>query len=682
MLKLKLTLRAVAVTMIMTMTACKARKPEESSSSAVYALPEQEVKALFQLLTPENIRKEVVNQYERLRISTKAKIFTLDSADLASLTGAYRYAVRPIGDRQHQRQDAWQITGEILPGTVLMSQAGDQLPFMLRLKSGRTVTFTRQFPSKGEAAIAVPRTPVDTPLTWRKALALTPGEVVSIPLDMGITAGLAYNATPLPLGAGASVGVFWSGEFRIEVSRLNGSWVRVRISPVERAGTFFNGFVGYKLDYFGYGPFGLANLDRIATRELGLDFLRINGERSAYGRSVSFDYAYQLNNQDSADAYTALMSKTLMLNPRLSAQAVASISGGAALRSKVFLSFDYSEQLAREDVRRALSQQRVRRIATGDRDFEETVAKAHFGTKLLRFSGGKSLSVNKFRIDDGAGPEQYFLSQYAQDNQQSSLFSPLKESDSISATSMFTADETWRNHKFVDFLFTWTRHDRLQLAQEQSDYRGSLAAIFGDNHPLPRSFAPREPLEKFSSTLHMVFRADLFGSMWRLAKKDAAAYEDLLIQAAEGVSERFDRRFGIGTPGRAVSIRDQFNSWFKLGWQQVRHSFRSALSARWGSAAAQATYAIVETSTRLGIDPETDVFAAYTALLRDHPAATELMPAYFLELARLLRATPYVDFQAVGSGREVGYYRDGSNPNEAMQERIQDAFDYLRVAGQ
>lgn len=263
--------RLVAATLLVTgaalQPACKAR--QEAGSSAVMAFPTTSSRsALFDYPTAEDMRAYVSREFERAKVSTSASILSLNYTDLARLTGAYGLTIRRYGDGAQQREDRWRLSSDIMPGAVLQDAAASALPIAPPSQQVAISPTSASSPTRRRRSPRA-KMPHELPFDAARARAMEPGDFASLPVYMGLALGLEAGTSVPPFAVSAGTGVFWNGEFRFNVFRLDGDRVRLKVAPSDTRGWQVGAGASPASDMFGYGPFGLVNLDRQAERLLG-----------------------------------------------------------------------------------------------------------------------------------------------------------------------------------------------------------------------------------------------------------------------------------------------------------------------------------------------------------------------------------------------------------------------------
>ncbi len=622
----------------------------------------------FDLFRPKNIAKISLEQLQRQTLKAKLKIFKIEMLDLLGIGTSANVSLRPKGGGSVQRTETWKLDVTIDPGTIITSTTGASLPVNIGLQAGREIEYVRQFSSESLALKAPVKSFLDLPLTADKALAMAPGDIVSLPVSMGLRLSVGKNVR----ATGADTGVFWYGGFRISIFRLDRGFVRIKAISDRSRGLFLNAQASAHFDYFGYGPFGLVNLDKEADRALGLDFLRFTQQTVLDGEKLVFDYVINLDHSDGVVAYTGMLEKTLRVRP---GKLAAFSAGMGSIEESTFANIDYAEILNELDANKSPERRRVARVFRGSNAYEGKLTSGHLGTKILRLSSNQSLTFNTIDLlnnDNSISQYRYFLFNKARNKK--SLVSPLRNQHDITAAAIFTEGKrVGEATEFVDFSFAIRSTERRLSNMERGDMVGRLKAVFGsryDELALEQSL-PRQTVDKFALEAQLAFSRGLLSEMYRSSQEDPEYYEKMLWYAMYQIAPQFAGRLGPRTAGSADSTLGSVRNFFKNSIESLRNSMRTVIKLRFEGIHGQTAYDLIRVAKDFPQDGSTEFFNRVMRLLEKDDSAEEIVPAFFIALATTMRIESYIAVKSGWDG-EPNYFERVSGDN-----RYLDLEDFL-----
>ena len=199
---------------------CKQRQEEPANvlESSLY----DSSRKFFSYFTPQSIRRYAREEWEDLKIGTGFNIFRLEPTDWSRITGRYRYEVRRQSDQGHLRMDRWKLGTDILPGTLIEDNVDaltEKLPVNITITADSEIVFIRRFATKRAAITALPRTLLDMPLNIKGIAKMQPGELVSLPVKLGLHLSLGAHQGLYHLEGRVGMGIFWTGSYRLNIAR-------------------------------------------------------------------------------------------------------------------------------------------------------------------------------------------------------------------------------------------------------------------------------------------------------------------------------------------------------------------------------------------------------------------------------------------------------------------------------
>ena len=290
------------------------RPRPQVTDSLLQAAAVENAESPFQFFIPSAWKNYAVERFRNTSTNGRFRIFSFDVSQIAQLSGGFQASINTQNNGVVLRQESWVLGTDLLPGVLLQGVIGQATqPVSIQISGSKEISYTREFSSTSDALMAPVVTPLNLPFTAAKALAMSPGDFVSIPTNMGLTLGLEAVAAGQPFGVGAGVGAFWVGEFRFNIYRQDDSYVRIKVAPSSQRGLEMHSNIGARLQMFSFKSGDVINYDRAAYSVLGLDFWHWSRSRVADGERYAFDYLFNLADRSAQIAYNAILEKTLRL---------------------------------------------------------------------------------------------------------------------------------------------------------------------------------------------------------------------------------------------------------------------------------------------------------------------------------------------------------------------------------
>jgi hypothetical protein len=633
----------------------------------------------FDFFRPTNVAKLSLEELQRQKLKAKIKIFKLEMLDLLGLNAGANISFKHQGNGSFQRTETWRLDMSINPGTLITASTGTALPINLVLQTGRDIEYVRQFPSQSQAATAPVKTFIDLPLTVNKALAMEPGDIASLPVTMGMRLSVGKNVR----ATGADTGVFWHGGFRLTIFRLDGGFVRIKAVSDRSRGLYLNAQVSAHLDYFGYGPFGLVNLDREAEKGLGLDFLKFTQQKVQNGEKLVIDYVINLDHPDGAIAYAGIVEKTLRVRP---GKLAAYTAGASSIDDSTFANIDYAEILNDLDANKSPVRKRAARVFRGSNSYSGRLENGHFGTKLLRYNSDQSLTFNTIDLrnsDNSDSQYRYFL--FNKSRSKKSLLSPLRNQHELTAAAIFVEGRNGgAANEFVDFAFALRSSERRLTVMERNDLIGSLTAIFGPVYEELRLYQamPRQIVEKYGLTAEIAFPRALLAEMYRQYQDDPEHYEKLLWYAMYQIAPQFSGRLGPRTAGSADTALGSVRNFFKNSLETLRNSVRAVIRLRFEGIHGQTATDLIRASNEFPVDGSMPYFERIMRLLEKDDSAEEIVPAFFIALAAALKVDPYIAVRSGWDGDPYNFEKiSGENSYLELEDFLAGTYKHINSLG-
>lgn len=339
---------------------------------------------------PKKVREEIAD----LDISFSADLVDLDLANGVNLSTKYRYEVESsYMDQYYTRIDKWDLKAQVNVGDIVENFV--DVPFSFTVDRKNSFFFVRQFKNKKEATKALPYTPKKLPLSGDLALKnLNVGDFVSLPatLNIAVSAGVSSTTTaPVVLNAGANV--FWiiSGEFTVQVFKIDETHVRLKLISRrgENRGTSVETGLSFKF-------FGVRVLDRQIDRLFDRDLAEL-GYSINPGSQFIVDYVFDLQDAAARDAYDQILKTTLKFKDVV---AINKLDGAEGLKDKLISSYEKADKLFAEDKNLDLSERRVSRIFKGFNDYKADSKHLKMALLVTSFKKDNTYTENKVTYID------------------------------------------------------------------------------------------------------------------------------------------------------------------------------------------------------------------------------------------------------------------------------------------
>lgn len=425
-----------------------------------------------------NDLKEVL--YEEIMdydTSIGAKLFNIEIIEGINTSLKYKYQLNSdYAKGLHTRIDTWTLKNNINAGTILKNSLGKALPIYVGINSNHEIIFARHYKSKKEALKAIPKTPISLPLNAKKALKLGVGDFVSIPVKMGLNAGISLGWTQGIFSSSANTGIFLIGEFRINIYKIDDTHVRIKISGLRSQGRNGQININYGINFFGYDPKGLINIDSQIENILGTNLFKISKSKIK-GQQLTIDFVFDLLNKDAQIAYNAILKNTLKFK---SFEIGKEFIKENKLDEIVFGDLTLAEKIFEADKNLPPNLRRVNRIFKGSKYYNSLNKKFHIGLNIINFNSSSTYTYNRIRlIDEYNNPKYYIYPILTQNTGFSLLFGLWKEKNTRITYSFEGANPDWQPYKLYNIVFSLNTFDKYCRKSELKDYIKNIKNTLG-----------------------------------------------------------------------------------------------------------------------------------------------------------------------------------------------------------
>ncbi len=363
---------------------------------------------LSTFLDKAEIKTKLKEEIADLDVNFKAELGDIDLAAGVNLSANYRYEVEPsYRDQYFTRIDKWDVKTDINVGDILSNVF--ESPFSFSIKRENSFYFVRQFKNKKEALASLPYTPKKLPINSAAALKnLLPGDFVSMPANLTIAVGAGASTSmvaPVVLEAQANVHYIVSGEFTVQVFKIDDRHVRLKIISKRghEAGTTVSGGASFKF-------FGFSIVDRQIDRLFDRDLIQI-GLNVTPGAQFIVDYVFDLKDEKAADAYNQILGSTLKFKDIV---ILNQLKDARDLKDKLISSFEKAEKVFEADKELDPKDRRVSRIFKGFNNFKGHTNHLKLALLVTSFVNDRAYTENKITyIDKNENNVEFFYPTYS-----------------------------------------------------------------------------------------------------------------------------------------------------------------------------------------------------------------------------------------------------------------------------
>ncbi|MCO4781653.1 MAG: hypothetical protein KC646_04965 [Candidatus Cloacimonetes bacterium] len=430
------------------------------------------------LSEPTSIPSIIKKKVAELEISTDANFLSLDAFEGVGIAANYKYVVEPSYSKGYfTRVDNWRLKTSLLPGDILQNLLN--FPLAFGLDSDREILFVRQFKDSINALKAKPRFIKSLPLSAEKALALNTGDFVSIPARLNLfiegKAGILSALTETSISSHYLI----SGEFTIQVLRMPGKKVRLRIiSALRKEIQKLGGNLGMHFKMFGLN---ILNKQIDAVARMNLASFKITAES---GQLYMSDYIIDLANPECVAAYNNILKQSYRFK---SMNILKDYFLKKSVHEQVVHDFTEIENFAKEDFNR--ENPKVIKVFKGLNHFKHKAEKFKVSLGFFSYNGGSTYTQNKitnYTVSNRLS--RYLFTNFTQSYDRK-LVMRGRESIVDSASALFVVDRKDKirgirdinfGHYLRDTNMTPKEHKRLRAYMKQNLPHGIYALLEQD----------------------------------------------------------------------------------------------------------------------------------------------------------------------------------------------------------
>ncbi|MDD2717121.1 MAG: hypothetical protein PHW04_14615 [Candidatus Wallbacteria bacterium] len=611
---------------------------------------------------------EAIMNYD---ISTGYDLYNADILEGINISAAYKYNLDSnYAKAMHTRVDRWIPKININAMTLLKDAVGGSLPLYFNICAEREIIFVRHFKDKVTALKALPKTPISLPVNAEKVRAMETGDFVSIPARMGINAGLSAGWSQGVFSTGASGGVLLTGEFRINIYKMDENHVRMKVSGIRSQGVAGGVSASFGINFFGYDPVvGKINIDAIIARILDTNFFAFSASYIK-GEQLTCDYIFDLRDADAVNAYESLLKSTLKFK---SVQVGKEFLANNHLDEIVFGDMEPAEAIFQADKDLQASQRRVDRPFMGSNYSESKNSSVKLGINLINATSSTSYVFNKVRVINQDNTANHYLYPiYTRNTGFSLLFGFWKENTSYTAFSFQGAQPDWKPTSLFDVVLTINHFDKRCREGELRDFIQMLNQNFGPDLAAAigfNAFNDYKYTDNFNSQVKIALKNNAFQDI-----HNAKLPESDLWAAMLPIIREFEYHAPQNNQNNGGS---NFQDWVYIDskWPQPKKDAARLANENWGG-----QYYWNMASSIVGSFQEmsqTDMFQSLDILRRIYEQKgffSEVLPRYLIELTKKASSPSNLYTTVMFGGADIQRFENniGSSEYAAIYHNINE----------
>jgi hypothetical protein len=360
------------------------------------------IAALSDLLDPVNLSNKISHEIDQMNLSFSTGFPNGSIIDGLPIGAQFDYDVGPSYlPHTYNRIDKYDINMNINVGTIIKELSTAPLSF--GITRNQSFFFVRQFSKKTDALLALPYLPNRIPINAKRAIEkLEVGDFASIPanLSLAINAG-ASTSIVNPLVINASANAYWiiSGEFNIQVYKLDNKHIRLKMITTR---AYNHG--GYTNTEASFTVFGINALNRQIDRLFDRQLVQL-GMSISPGSQFILDYIFDLTDPKAQDAYNEIMGASFQFKDAI---VLKNFGENNEIKNKLFKTYEKADLLFSEDNKLPIEKQRVRRLFKGFTNSTARTKHLKLGFFLTSYTNDQTYTDNNLTFIDNKENETDF----------------------------------------------------------------------------------------------------------------------------------------------------------------------------------------------------------------------------------------------------------------------------------
>ncbi len=542
------------------------------------SVKKRKIPAFFEKVSDKvgDLKEKLYDEFMDFDLSFGLKLFKFDILEGLKISSLYKYKLdSDYRKGVHTRIDEWTLKGDLALGTVLKNTVSKSSPIYINISPRKKIIFARHYKTKKAAFKAIPLTPISLPLSIEKVKKLKTGDFVSIPTRMGFSAGLSLGLTQGIFNAGASGGVLMTGNFRVNVYKVDDSHVRLKVTGMRSRGKNGSISINYGLNFFGHDPSGLVNIDDQAVSILGSNLFTLAVSKIK-GKQLTVDYTFDLDSAEACDAYEAILKNALKFKPT---EIGLSFFKKHGLHKITFGDLNVAESIFQADRELSPEDRRVNRNFMGSIYSETSSKDLRVGLKLLGMKKNSSNVENKVqKINNNNSSDFYIYPVYTNNSEFSILFGLWKEKNTNIALSFQKSTPDWKAEKFYNMTFIHNSYDKRCRESELKDFISDVRNNIGDklfNKLGLNAYSDIKFTKSFNSKMKIIMNKNNIQTVI-----DSVGDEDKIYRAIIPVIKGF--RFYYTDPFANVDDDVDYDVAIPKSWSSFKQKAAKLCNKRWG----------------------------------------------------------------------------------------------------
>jgi hypothetical protein len=354
--------------------------------------------SLHDIIDPVFWKNTLNEQIERLNIDFNADVIDTSVVPGAPLTLQYQYHVSPSYlPHSYNRIDKYDLNLNVNIGSMI--KALNNTPLSFTMSRNQNFFFVRQFPHIKDAISAIPYSPKRLPITAKKALEqLEVGDFASIPANLTIAVGAGVSTSlvnPLLINAGANAYWVISGEFTIQIYKLDDSHVRMKMITTRAYTRGISSNTEANFTVTGVGLLDNA-LSGQVSRLFDKDMIQL-GMAVTPGAQFILDYVFDLTDKKAAEAYDEILTSSFKFKDLV---VLKNFGDNSEIKNKLFSTYEKADAIFQEDSKLPVENQRVRRLFKGFNNYTAKTRHLKLGLLLTSYTNDTTFGHNNLSFTD------------------------------------------------------------------------------------------------------------------------------------------------------------------------------------------------------------------------------------------------------------------------------------------
>jgi hypothetical protein len=362
-------------------------------STQAFALENAAVAKFDDFLEYKELPKKIHDSIADQDVSFGADLANIDLINGINLSTKYHYDVEASYlDKYYTRIDKWDLKLGINVGDVLNNFI--ELPFSFSVERNNSFYFVRQFHTKKEAMKAMPYAPNKLPLNAKLALKnMKTGDFVSMPANLNVAVSAEVKSSmvaPIIVSADAKAEFLLSGEFTVQVFKMDETHVRLKLITKRGRDTSAVAGIGANFSFF-----GIHVLDHQIDRLFERDFTQF-GYSYNPGSQFIIDYVFDLKSPEAQVAYNHILNSTLKFKDLI----VADMINAQDLKDKLISTYEKADELFLADQKLDVKDRRVQRVFKGFNSYQGQTKHIKFSFLVTSYTNDRTFTESKVTFVD------------------------------------------------------------------------------------------------------------------------------------------------------------------------------------------------------------------------------------------------------------------------------------------